>query len=90
MSMTRDRIEKGLNRLYGDLEKAEMANERSACILFGTDSKVEALQAINGEIEYYECLLGDLDEQDEQDGYDLWDEHGFADEADYVRWRYGA
>ena len=21
--------------------------------------------------------------------YDVWNEHGFADEADYLRWRYG-
>lgn len=87
MTMTRHRIEQELNRLYGELEKAEMANERSACILFATDSKAEALQAINGEIEYYEGLL---DELDECGGYDPWDDHGFADEADYVRWRYGA
>lgn len=59
--MTRNQIEQELNRLYREQEKAEMANELSACILFNTDSKADALQSISEEIEYYEGLLNEID-----------------------------
>ena len=28
-------------------------------------------------------------EIEEEEEYDMWDDHGFADEADYIRYRYG-
>lgn len=54
--------------------------------MFGTDTKAEALRMLVEEIDFYENALQEFDEP----GGDTWDDHGFADEADYMRWRYGA
>ena len=86
--MTRYEIEQELNRLYRDLDTTYNSDEETACLLFNADSKAEAIQAIVDEIDFHEDWLKELDE--ENNVYDLWDDHGFASEADYNHWRYGA
>ena len=86
--MTRYEIEQELDELYKDLNTAYNSDEETACLLFNTDTKAEAIQVITDEIDCHEDWLKAMDEEEEP--YDLWDDHGFADEADYVRWRYGA
>lgn len=86
-AMARYEIEQELDRLYRDLDLAYNSDEETACLLFNVDEKREAIQAITDEIDCYE---GWLKEMGEEEHYDLWDDHGFACEADYVNWRYGA
>ena len=86
--MTRYEIEQELDELYKDLNTAYNSDEETACLLFNTDTKAEAIQAITDEIDCHEDWLKAMDEEDVT--YDLWDDHGFASEADYARWRYGA
>lgn len=86
--MTRHEIEQELNELYRDLNTAYNSDEEIACLLFNTDTKTEAIQTIVDEIDCREDWLRKMDEEEEV--YDLWDDHGFANEADYIRWRYGA
>lgn len=84
--MTRYEIEQELDKLYIDLDLAYNSDEQTACLIFNVDEKKEAIRAITDEIDIYEDLLKAKDEEQ----YDLWDDHGFANEADYVNWRYGA
>ena len=86
--MTRYEIEQELDELYKDLNTAYNSDEETACLLFNTDTKAEAIQVITDEIDCQEDWLKAMDEEEEP--YDLWDDHGFANEADYVNWRYGA
>ena len=86
--MTRYEIEQELDKLYIDLDLAYNSDEDTACRLFNVDEKAEAIQAITDEIDCHEDWLKAMDEEEEP--YDLWDDHGFASEADYARWRYGA
>lgn len=86
--MTRYEIEQELDELYKDLDTAYNSDEETACLLFNTDTKAEAIQAITNEIDCHEDWLKAIDEEEEP--YDLWDGHEFACEADYVNWRYGA
>ena len=85
--MTRYEIEQELNGLYKDLDLAYNSDEETACLIFNVDKKKETIQAITDEIDFYEDLLK---AKDEEAPHDLWDDHGFANEADYARWRYGA
>lgn len=86
MTMTRHEIEQTLNQLRKDLNTAYGCDEETARLLFSVDTKAEAIKAITEEIDFYEEALKKFDAPD----YDLWDNHGFADEYDYMRWRYGA
>ena len=86
--MTRYEIEQELDELYKDLNTAYNSDEETACLLFNTDTKAEAIQVITDEIDCREDWLKAMDEEEEP--YDLWDDHGFASEANYARWRYGA
>lgn len=86
--MTRYEIEQELDSLYRDLDLAYNSDEETACLMFNVDEKKDAIQAITDEIDCHEDWLKAMDE--EEDPYDLWDDHGFANEADYVNWRYGA
>ena len=59
--MTRSEIENTLDTLYDDLSFANTASEHNVCIAFNTDSREEAIQATNEEIEYYERKLRDIE-----------------------------
>ena len=49
--MTRYEIEQELDELYKDLNTAYNSDEETACLLFNTDTKAEAIQAITDEID---------------------------------------
>lgn len=84
--MTRYEIEQELDKLYRELNDAGKCDEETVCRIYNADSKNEIMKLISSEIDLYEDLLKAKDEEQ----YDLWDDHGFANEADYVNWRYGA
>ena len=86
--MTRYEIESELDKLYQELNVAHTSDEETVCKIFGSDSKKEAIRAITENIDFYEDLLKEM--YNENESYDLWDDHGFANEADYIHWRYGA
>lgn len=86
--MTRYEIERELDELYGDLNLAYNGDERTVCLTFNVDTRAEAIQMTVDEIDIRERWLAELDEEEEP--YNEWDDHGFADAADYAHWRYGA
>lgn len=88
MTMTRYEIERELDELYGDLNLAYNGDERTVCLTFNVDTRAEAIQMTVDEIDIRERWLAELDGEEEQ--YDVYDDHGFANAADYAAWRYGA
>ena len=73
-----------LDDCYRKLEEVKNMPEGEVCEKYNADSKSEIIAIIYEEIAALENY------QTEYDDYDIWDDHGFANEADYVRWRYGA
>ncbi len=60
-----------LNDLYKLLEQVQMANEFTACIICNTDTKQEAIECIQQEIDFYECQLKENERYEcEDDGMD--------------------
>ena len=62
-----------LNNLYIELEKVERMSELEACDFCNADSKQDALEAIQSEIDYYEEAIreDESDEMSECSGYHL-------------------
>lgn len=62
-----------LNNLYIELEKVERMSELEACDFCNADSKQDALEAIQSEIDYYEEVIreDESDEMSECSGYHL-------------------
>lgn len=86
MTMRTTEISDHLDELEKELEEVRGMTEKEACDAYMVNSKNEAIAIISEEItalERYQCEYDD-------DDYDMWDDHGFASEADYIRWRYGA
>lgn len=83
--MTRYEIEEELDKLYRELETVKNADEETVCRAFNADSKQEYIDLIQDEIDCYEAIITSADEQ----SCDEWDAHGFANEADYLRYRFG-
>ena len=81
-------INKELDQLYKELDELTTMSCQQACQKYNVDYKSEAIVAIQDEIESLEDELHEI--IDEEDEYDACDAHGFANETDYVRWRYGA
>lgn len=75
-----------LDELERELEEVKRMTEKEACDTYMVNSKSEAIAIIEEEITAYERYQCEYDDED----YDMWDDHGFASEADYIRWRYGA
>ena len=65
--MNRYEIDKKLSSLYKELEQVEMANELTACILCNTDTKQEAIETIQQEIDYYEGQLTEIEEYENRE-----------------------
>lgn len=85
--MTLNQINTELNSLYADKAMLFEMNEVQACNWFNVDCKREAEEVIEDDIAHYESLLTQkLDEEES----DYWSDNGFAGEADYNHWRYGA
>ena len=84
--MTRYEIEEELDKLYRELETVKNADEETVCRAYNTDTKQEYIDLIQDEIDCYEAIITSADEQSTSDE---WDAHGFANEADYLRYRFG-
>ena len=83
--MTRYEIENELDKLYRELETVKNADEETVCRAFNADSKQEYIDLIQDEIGCYEAILAGVEEPT----CDEWDANGFANEADYLRYRFG-
>lgn len=71
--MSRKEYQNELNNLYIELEKVERMSELEACDFCNADSKQDALEAIQSEIDYYEEVIREeeSDEMSECSGYHL-------------------
>lgn len=71
--MSRKEYQNELNNLYIELEKVERMSELEACDFCNADSKQDALEAIQSEIDYYEEVIreDESDEMSECSGYHL-------------------
>lgn len=65
--MNRYEIDKQLTSLYKELDQVAAANELTACILCNTNTKQEAIEAIQQEIDYYEGQLKEIEESEQCD-----------------------
>lgn len=86
MTMRTTEISDHLDELERELKEVKSMPENEVCEKFNADSKDDYIAILEEEItalERYQCEYDDKD-------YDMWDDHGFASEADYTRWRYGA
>lgn len=84
--MTRYEIEEELDKLYRELETVKNADEETVCRAYNADSKQEYIDLIQDEIDCYEAIITSADKQFT---CDEWEANGFANEADYLRYRFG-
>lgn len=85
MIMRATEVSNRLDELERELEEVKAMSEREACEKFNVDSRTEYIAILEEEITALENFQCEYD-----DDYDVWDDHGFASEADYNHWRYGA
>ena len=71
-----------LNR---DLEEVNGMTEKEVCITYNSDSKQEMIDALKDEIKCYEQFKEEALQDEQPIG---WIDEGFANEADYNRYRY--
>ena len=78
-----------VNWVFGELEQYEVRVENSAGNEL-TNIEIGVEEYIKDKIDFNEVYdtLNDAREENIQE-YDTWNEHGFASERDYMRWRYG-
>lgn len=68
--MTRDKIERELDKLTLELARVKMMNEQEACEFCNTDSKAEAIEAYETEIALFKMDLQELDEEEAREESD--------------------
>ena len=71
--MTRENIERELDKLTLELARVKMMDEQQACEFCNSDSKAEAVECYETEIALYKMQLEELDEEEareESDGLD--------------------
>ena len=68
----REKLELGLSKLYEELELVESMSELQACEYSNADSKSDALEAIQFEIDYFEDMIRELESEDEEYSVDLF------------------
>lgn len=78
-----------VNWVFGELEQYEVRVENSAGNEL-TNIEIGVEEYIKDKIDFNE-VYDTLNEAREENirEYDTWNEHGFASERDYMRWRYG-
>ena len=81
-------INKDLNQLYIELEEVARMPFKAVCKKYNSDSKNEIIAGLQAEIESLQNKLNEIT-SDEED-YDVFDDHGFANERDFNRWKHGA
>ena len=78
-------ISKQLDELYAELHEVQNMHEETVCKRFNADSKAEYIEVLKDEISALENYQG----EDFNEEADVWDAHGFADEADYLQYKFG-
>lgn len=83
--------EEELCKLYDERENIERLDEETVCRAYNADSKDEILQITEEEIRYYEEKLEAIEEweEEEEDAERTGVDPGFANMADYIRYKYG-
>lgn len=71
-NMRIEKLELELSKLYIELEQVESMSELQACEYSNTDSKSDALEAIQCEIDYYEDAIRELESEYEEYSVDLF------------------
>lgn len=77
-------ISKQLDELYTELHEVQNMHEETVCRRFNTDTKAEYIETLKDEIQALEHYQGEDYEPE-----DIWDAHGFADEADFLQYKFG-
>lgn len=70
--MKREKLELELSKLYVELEMVERMGELQACEYCNADSKSDAIEAIQSEIDYYEDAIRECESEDEEYSVDLF------------------
>lgn len=86
--MNTKKIENHLNNLYKELEDVVSMSGEEVCRKYNADSRGEIIAGLQAEIESLQNELSEIT-SDEED-YDAFDDHGFANERDFNRWKHGA
>ena len=87
MAMSKSYYEREAEELRNEIAEVESLTEREMQERFNTDeSKGEFLEFLHNELRIAETHVR---EREDDEDYDEWDDHGFASEADYMRYRFG-
>lgn len=78
-------ISRELDELYTELRVVQNMHEETVCKRFNVDSKEEYIEILKDEIQALENYQG----EDYESDYDVFDDHGFANEADYLQYKFG-
>lgn len=86
--MNTKKIENQLNDLYKELKEVASMPGEDVCRKYNADGKGEIVASIQAEIESLQNELNEITSEDDE--YDVYDDHGFANERDFNRWKHGA
>ena len=87
MAMDKSYYEREAEELRNEIMEAEALTEGEMQVRFNTDDgKDEFLDFLRDELRIAETHVR---EREDDEDYDEWDDHGFASEADYMRYRFG-
>ena len=87
MAMDKSYYEREAEELRNEIAEVESLTEREMRVRFNTDDgKDEFLDFLRDELRIAETHVR---EREDDEDYDEWDDHGFASEADYMRYRFG-
>ena len=87
MAMDKSYYEREAEELRNEIAEVESLTEREMQVRFNTgDGKDEFLEFLHDELRIAETHVR---EREDDEDYDEWDDHGFASEADYMRYRFG-
>lgn len=87
MAMDKSYYEREAEELRNEIAEVESLAEREMQERFNTDDgKDEFLDFLRDELRIAETHVR---EREDDEDYDEWDDHGFASEADYMRYRFG-
>lgn len=85
--MDKSYYEREAEELRNEIAEVESLTEREMQERFNTDDgKDEFLEFLHNELRIAEMHVR---EREDDEDYDEWDDHGFASEADYMRYRFG-
>lgn len=85
--MDKSYYEREAEELRNEIAEVESLAEREMQERFNTDDgKDEFLDFLRDELRIAETHVR---EREDDEDYDEWDDHGFASEADYMRYRFG-